>query len=436
MSEIARAPEAQQENYTVNLMDFVRSHDVYHTGSSISVHFGDSQYVGEVVAVAYSGSRNRLPIYGYRSVHFDRVAHGNVSLAGSIVVALTKFKYAQAAFGLATGEVADDRSDMQRNWFTGQDVKTMMQMNPGGLTARQISLLYDHIVAANVPGSDDAARRLTDYYNKPVEFQISTAQEGGFVPALSQFLSASSLISEFSSPLDSTRPFDIKIGAGRGMNHSAKRLETCYIIGEGSRFSAEDEVVMEVFPFVARKTSYSNSISSFTSDLTRERERRTEEATDIDRRLEAASQEVTEEEVAADLFLSNTAAEPELSYTSTDQESAGTVTGIDPTSAPTDSRISSTDSRISSQRERDRIAIAVYNGVDPESVNSEMDVFAYLLEVDHGAAHHYKVTRDSNSEEVFKSFVNALRGGAGNPRPPLSIKIGGVLKGAHLQEAE
>ena len=88
----------------------------YHTGSQISIWFGDV-WVNDISAISWQYSQEKRPLYGYASQHFDAVAKGQVFIQGSFTVNFRSRDYVSyllnelpvLAGGKTLGTDADER---------------------------------------------------------------------------------------------------------------------------------------------------------------------------------------------------------------------------------------------------------------------------------------------------------------------------------------
>jgi len=97
----------------------------YHSGSQISVWFGDV-WVNDISAISWQYSQEKRPLYGYASQHFDAVAKGQVFLQGSFTVNFRNRDY----ISFIMKELPKLYEDIQAESYDGSSSDTWRAIRP------------------------------------------------------------------------------------------------------------------------------------------------------------------------------------------------------------------------------------------------------------------------------------------------------------------
>lgn len=243
----------------------------YWTGCQAHLFLNGTSYLGEAAGISYNATTNKTPIYGHRSEVFDRTARGTTSVSGLLLFNLSDFRYTSAAIGLAVGDLItpEEETIVSQRQFLLQRIPSL-----SGVGLRETEWIYSQAMSAITPHKGDAALSIISGQSARI-----TESETGIRDPLAEKLRLKNL----ASAAFHTKSFDIVIAIGDPneisrdfnvrTNVTMKRLVGVEIIGEAVQIQANDEVIMEGYPFIAKRVDFNQEeiLANFSKSLENER---------------------------------------------------------------------------------------------------------------------------------------------------------------------
>jgi hypothetical protein len=256
-----------------------------YTGSNVSLFLGDELIVN-AFGISYELSQNKRPIYGYNSLYFDAVSHGQVIVLGQLYINFQHPNYLSSLlvdhFKNGSSTLTDiveiekkitekliDLSGNSPNTATGYAQDNVLSANASLISAIFENKTLFNRAKALLSGGKEGVQE-----NLPITTILTAAMRGDATGRYSrpdQFTDNSVISTKTNS---SRKPINIVIAYGDpGYNPGSTVdflegdyqssilaynpsvnviLKDIHFIGESQQVMADDQPVMEVYKFMAR----------------------------------------------------------------------------------------------------------------------------------------------------------------------------------------
>jgi hypothetical protein len=97
----------------------------YFSGADVRIYFGD-MWIDEITELQYTLTENVMPIYGYASHTFDKVARGNRIIQGSFAINFKEVGYLQTVLNSLSSYMKKDPAKVDEKFFTNQKEVTIL----------------------------------------------------------------------------------------------------------------------------------------------------------------------------------------------------------------------------------------------------------------------------------------------------------------------
>lgn len=255
----------------------------YFSGAQMNMYIGDV-LIDEITGLQVQVEQRKLPIYGYASQLFDKVAQGTVIVQGAFTI-----NYKEAGYLYAVLErykrLSVGSSDPVLSPFIGLDALSQIEkertggakrLNERGLLRRQnieqIKDSVDKVVSGKVNGDNIKPEDLIEYYRSLSAFNNTSPARSGSAPGAlnraedtfevfeDKIWGTSRLDADFEGRRgDSNRFDDFTIYVTFGdynrndrVNHTAKRIDNVHLIGQSQTIMINGEPIAEQYSFIAR----------------------------------------------------------------------------------------------------------------------------------------------------------------------------------------
>lgn len=277
-----------------------------YTGSNVSLYIGDELIVN-AFGISYELSQNKRPVYGYNSLYFDAVSHGQVIVLGQLYINFQHPNYLSSLlvshFGGQTNSRINKEIDTQTyiteklNELSGNASYTRdgyAQDNLLSTSPLLINAIFENKTLLNRAKALLSAGKVGVKENLPITDILTNMMksEDGAKYSRPDLFTDNSVISEKTE--SQRKPINIVIGYGDpGFNPGSDSnftegdfqssilaynpsvnviLKDIHFIGESQQIMADDQPVMEVYKFMAR----SKEVIPVALDPTNKYERRGE----------------------------------------------------------------------------------------------------------------------------------------------------------------
>jgi hypothetical protein len=255
----------------------------YFSGAQMNMYIGDV-LIDEVTSLQIQVQQKKMPVYGYASQLFDKVAKGTVFVEGTFTINFKESGYLYAVLErykrLTNGSSSPVLSPFISNTALSQIPKERTggakRAGQKGLLRRQnieqIDETVQQVISGQVNGQPIRQEQLVDYYRSLTGFNNEAAARGESVPgalnmaedtfeAFEDKIWGSARLSQDSEGRrgDSNRFDDFTIYVTMGdynrndrVNHTAKRIDNVHLIGQAQTIMINGEPVAEQYSFFAR----------------------------------------------------------------------------------------------------------------------------------------------------------------------------------------
>lgn len=254
----------------------------YFSGAQVNVYIGDV-LVDEITGLQIQVQQRKLPIFGYASQLFDKVAKATVMVQGAFTINFKESGYLYAVLErykrLSSGNSAPVVSPfISTSAFSqlGKDRGGAKLNNTKGILSRknieQMKKTVDDVIAGQVNGRDIKPEEYIEYYRSLSGFNNnSPARAGSSAGALNQ---AEDIFEEFEDKIWSPDRLDSDKDGRRGdsnkfddftiyvtfgdynrndkVNHTAKRIDNVHLIDQSQSIMINGEPIAEQYSFIAR----------------------------------------------------------------------------------------------------------------------------------------------------------------------------------------
>lgn len=255
----------------------------YFSGAQMNMYIGDV-LIDEVTSLAVSVQQRKLPVYGYASQLFDKVAQGTVLVEGTFTINYKEAGYLYAVLRRYK-DLTNGNSQPVRSPFISRDALSQLpeertggakRSNRKGLLRRQnieqISETVEQVVSGQANGNTVRPEQLVDYYRSLTGFNNEAAARNGSVPGALNV--AEDIFETFEDKIWGSERLDADKEGRRGdsnsfddftiyitmgdynrndrVNHTAKRIENVHLIGQAQTIVINGEPVGEQYSFLAR----------------------------------------------------------------------------------------------------------------------------------------------------------------------------------------
>jgi hypothetical protein len=255
----------------------------YFSGAQVNVYIGDV-LIDEITGLQVQVQQRKLPIYGYASQLFDKVAKATVTVQGAFTINFKEAGYLHAVLErykrLSSGNSAPVVNPfMSTSGFSQLDKNrsggAKLDNQKGVLSRRNIEQMrknVDDVVSGKVNGRDIKPEEYVEYYRSLSGFNNdSPARSGSVRGALND---AEDIFEAFEDKVwsvdrldrdsegrrgDSNRYDDFTIYITYGdfnrndrVNHTAKRIDNVHLIDQSQTIMINGEPISEQYSFIAR----------------------------------------------------------------------------------------------------------------------------------------------------------------------------------------
>lgn len=255
----------------------------YFSGAQVNVYIGDV-LIDEAVGIQIEVQQRKMPVYGYASQLFDKVARGTVSVRGSLIINFKEAGYLYAVLErykrLTNGASAPVLSPyISTSAFSGlkkERTGGAKQNGSKGLLRRQnieqIQRSVEQVVDGKINGRDIRPEELVEYYRSLSGFNnTNPARNGAAAGALN---TAEDTFEAFEDKIWSTNQLDLDDEGRRGdsnifddftiyitfgdynrndaVNHTVKRIDNIFLTGQSQTIMVNGEPIAEEYTFLAR----------------------------------------------------------------------------------------------------------------------------------------------------------------------------------------
>lgn len=261
----------------------------YFTAAQCSVYIGDI-LIDEITSLQVSVLQKKMPIYGYASQLFDKVAKGTVLVEGNFTINFKESGYLNTVLERYKSLNGDSSLPSLSPYVSGNAFSQQLKNRTGGAKqngtkgflsrlnieqAQQNQRIADAVVEGKINGRPITPEELIDFYQDLSGFNNdSPARSGsvsGALPGIEDTFesfedrvwSTSNDDAEWNDRrADSNRFDDFTIYVAWGdyntndrVNHTSKRIDNVRIIGQHQQMDLSGEPVQEAYSFIARNFS-------------------------------------------------------------------------------------------------------------------------------------------------------------------------------------
>lgn len=231
----------------------------YYGACQVSVYIGDI-WIDEIVALGYSFSHAKTPLFGYASTLWDTVATGQKMVSGQFAINFKETAYLQLVLnhinkrgqGKAISVDGGKHNTVNRDAIESYIRKLLIQNNTsldpqsaGGLLQQNNQYATEMQVIESLYGFLDQKIGTADF-EQMAEALENQLWKGGNPPAESRITPPSNLVNGFDIYLvygDYQNPL---------ANHTTKKIINVHLTGQSQSIVYDGQPVLEIYPFIAR----------------------------------------------------------------------------------------------------------------------------------------------------------------------------------------
>lgn len=261
----------------------------YFTSSQCSVYIGDI-LIDEITGLQISVQQRKMPIYGYASQLFDKVAKGTVLVEGSFAINFKESGYLNTVLERYRSLNKTGSLPSLSPYISGNTFSQQLKNRTGGAKqdgtkgflsrlnveqAQQNQRIADAVVEGKINGRPITPEELISFYQDLSGFNNDSPDrtngasgalpeiEGTFESFEDRVWSNSNDDAEWNDRrADSNKFDDFTIYVAWGdyntndrVNHTSKRVDNVRIIGQSQQMDLSGNPVQEVYSFIARNFS-------------------------------------------------------------------------------------------------------------------------------------------------------------------------------------
>jgi hypothetical protein len=256
----------------------------YFSGAQMNMYIGDV-LIDEVTSLEVKVHQKKMPVYGYASQLFDKVAAGTILVEGSFTINYKESGYLYTVLERYRSLIKGGHSNKQSP-FISQDALSQISKNrTGGAISNnqkgflrrqnieQINASVEEIISGkNINGDNIRPEELIDYYNSITGFNNNSRARNGSAPGALPPTEA--IFETFEDKIwgsedlnrdsegrrgDSNRFDDFTIYVTMGdynrndrVNHTAKRIDNVHLLGQAQTIAINGEPIAEAYWFFAK----------------------------------------------------------------------------------------------------------------------------------------------------------------------------------------
>lgn len=255
----------------------------YFSGAQMNMYIGDV-LIDEVTSLQVQVQQRKLPIYGYASQLFDKVARGTVFVEGAFTINYKESGYLYAVLERYKRLEAGSSSPSLSPFINTNALSQLPKERTGGAklpgqrgllrrqNIEQIDKTVEQVISGQSNGQNIRPEQLVDYYRSLTGFNNDAAARNGSVAGALN--AAEDTFETFEDKIwgsdrldndaearrgDSNRFDDFTIYITMGdynrndrVNHTAKRIDNVHLIGQAQTVIINGEPVAEQYSFLAR----------------------------------------------------------------------------------------------------------------------------------------------------------------------------------------
>lgn len=255
----------------------------YFSGAQVNVYIGDV-LIDEITGLQVQVQQKKMPVYGYASQLFDKVAKGTVLVQGAFSINFKEAGYLHAVLEryitLSSGNTApvvspfistDTFSQLQKDRRGG----AKLDNKPGVLNRRNIEqteATADAVLSGKINGRNITPEEYVEYFRSLSGFNNSARGRNGSVPGALN--AAEDAFEAFEDKVwspdrleldsegrrgDSNRydSFTIYVTFGdfnrnNNVNHTAKRIDSVHLTDQSTIINIDGQPIAEQYSFIAK----------------------------------------------------------------------------------------------------------------------------------------------------------------------------------------
>lgn len=251
----------------------------YFSGAQMNMYIGDV-LIDEVTGLQIQVQQRKLPVFGYASQLFDKVAKGTVMVEGAFTVNFKESGYLYTVLDRYKKLSSGSSAAVLSPFIGANSISQLPKDRSGGakkdgshgLLRRQNIEQVKRTVNKVVDGTNVRPEDLIDYYRSLTGFNNTAPSRNGSAPgalntaedsfeAFEDKIWGSSALSADSEGRrgDSNRFDDFTIYITLGdynrndrVNHTARRIDNVHLVGQSQTIMINGEPVAEQYSFIAR----------------------------------------------------------------------------------------------------------------------------------------------------------------------------------------